>query len=509
MTPNELLEISNAFRPGKAAGHDRIPISIIKKSIQIIAVPLAHIINLSISHGIVPDHMKIARVIPLFKGGDRSLFTNYRPISILPSFSKFLEKVVYNRLYNYLSKLEILCHNQFGFRKNHSTSLALIDLYEKISLALDRNEHAVGVFLDLSKAFDTVDHNILLDKLEHYGIRGVALDWVRSYLSNRLQFVQFNGQCSSPQTICCSVPQGSILGPLFFLLYINDLNNVSSLVELILFADDTNLFMSHKDPVYLAASLNSELNKLSTWFKANKLSLNLKKTNFMLYKPRQKRYHFPMQVCINEQRIEQVKETVFLGVVLDEHLSWKPHISQVARKISKSIGVINRARFFLPKPCLKTLYYCLVYPYLHYCIIVWGSTYKTNLRRLVSLQKRVIRIISKSTFDSHSDPIFKELELLKLSDIRQLELGKLMFSLNHSLLPPKFNNYFSLNKQVHSYATRHANDFHLPSCRINLRKFSVSFQGPTYYNTIENDIKESNSLHLFKTKLKKKLYMNY
>ena len=128
-------------------------------------------------------------------------------------------------------------------------------------------------------------------------------------------------------------------------------------------------------------------------------------------KPRHKRYHFPMQICINKQRIEQVKETVFLGVVLDEHLSWKPHISQAARKISKSIGVINRARFFLPKPYLKTLYYCLVYPYLHCCIIVWGSRYKTNLRRLVSLQKRVIRIISKSTFDSHSDPIFKELEL--------------------------------------------------------------------------------------------------
>ena len=190
-----------------------IEFSIIKQSIQIIADPLAHIINLSITHGIVPDQMKIALVIPLFKASDRSLFTNYRPISILPSFSKFLEKVVYNRLNNYLSKLEILCDNQFGFRKNHSTSLALIDLYEKISLALDRNEHAVGVFLDLSKAFDTVDHNILLDKLEHYGIRGVALDWVRSYLSNRLQFVQFNSQCSSPQTICCGVPQGFLLGP--------------------------------------------------------------------------------------------------------------------------------------------------------------------------------------------------------------------------------------------------------------------------------------------------------
>ena len=234
--------------------------------------------------------------------------------------------------------------------------------------------------------------------------------------------------------------------------------------------------MSHKDPVYLpATSLNSELNKLSAWFKANKLSLNLKKTNFMLFKPRQKKYHFPMQISVNEQRIEQVKETVFLGVVLDEHLTWKPHISQVAGKISKSIGVISRARFFLPKPCLKTLYYCLVYPYLHYCIIVWGSTYKTNLRRLVSLQKRVIRIISKSTFDSNSDPIFKELELLKLNDARQLELGKLMFSFNRSLLPSKFNNYFSLNKQVHSYATRYANDFHLPFCRTNFRKIFCQF----------------------------------
>ena len=210
--------------------------------------------------------MKIARVVPLFKTGDRSLFTNYRPVSILPSFSKFLEKVVYSRLYNYLCKLEILCDNQFGFRKNHSTSLALIDLYEKVSLALDRKEHAVGIFLDLSKAFDTVDHNILLDKLKHYGIRGMALDWVRSYFSNRLQFVQFNGQCSSPQSICCGVPQGSILGPLFFLLYIYDLNYVLMVVELILFPDDTNLFMSHKDPVYLAASLNSKLNKLSAWF---------------------------------------------------------------------------------------------------------------------------------------------------------------------------------------------------------------------------------------------------
>ena len=160
--------------------------------------------------------MKIARVVPLFKADDQSLFTNYRPVSVLPSFSKFLERIIYNRLYDYLTNLHILCDNQFGFRKNHSTTLALIDLHEKISSAIDHGELAVGVFLDLSKAFDTVNHSILFDKLEHYGIRGLALKWIKSYFSNRLQFVEYNGYVSYRANIMCGVPQGSILGPLFF-----------------------------------------------------------------------------------------------------------------------------------------------------------------------------------------------------------------------------------------------------------------------------------------------------
>ena len=215
-TEDEIITIAQSFASGKAAGYDNIPMSIIKESIQIISGPLAHIMNLSIAHGVVPDQMKIARVVPLFKADDQSLFTNYRPVSVLPSFSKFLERIIYNRLYDYLTNLHILCDNQFGFRKNHSTTLALIDLHEKISSAIDRGELAVGVFLDLSKAFDTVNHSILFDKLEHYGIRGLALKWIKSYFSNRLQFVEYNGHFSSRAYIMCGVPQGSILGPLFF-----------------------------------------------------------------------------------------------------------------------------------------------------------------------------------------------------------------------------------------------------------------------------------------------------
>ena len=214
------VEIANTFATGKAVGYDGIPMSIIKQSINIISAPLAHVFNLSINHGIVPDEMKVVRVIPLFKSGDSSTFTNYRPVSILPSFSKFLERIVYNRLLNYIDKNKILCDSQYGFRKKHSTSLALIDIYDKISSAIDRREFAVGIFLDLSKAFDAVNHNILFDKLNYYGIRGLSLDWFKSYLSNRFQYVEFNGCRSSRKLISCGVPQGSILGPLLFLLYI-------------------------------------------------------------------------------------------------------------------------------------------------------------------------------------------------------------------------------------------------------------------------------------------------
>ena len=227
--------------------------------------------------------------------------------------------------------------NQYGFRKKHSTYVLhlLIHLCDKITSAIERKEFTIGIFLDLSKAFDMVNHDILFDKLWHYGIRGVGLTWMKSYLANTLQFVQYNNSCSSYKVIQCGVPQGSILGPLLFLLYINDIGDVSNILELILFADDTNFF-SHNDLYSLTNIVNCEIERLSEWFKANKLSINIKKSNYMIFKPRQKIIHNDFSIMLNDCAIDRVKEIVFLGVILDEHISWKPHISHVARKISKS-----------------------------------------------------------------------------------------------------------------------------------------------------------------------------
>ena len=380
------MNVVCALKSKTSCDKDNINMVVIKQIINEVLEPLTHICNASLSTGIFPSQMKDAKVVPLFKANDAKLFNNYRPVSILPQFSKILEKLINNRIIQFIKENKLLTDVQYGFRSEHSTALALTDLTEVITKSIDDRKYGLGIFIDLKKAFDTVNHSILLDKLNRYGIRGSAINLLRSYLTNRQQYVMYDNVRSSLTDIRCGVPQGSILGPTLFLLYINDMKNISKLLKFIIFADDTNLFYSSNNIKELQETVNNELKHLVKWFKVNKLSLNVTKTNYMLFT--NKKGHHKLDIKIEQEAIMEVKETKFLGVIVDNQLNWKSHIAVVENKISKSIGILYRVKAKLNKSALYTLYCALVLPYLDYCCEIWGNTFKTKLNKVTKLQKR-------------------------------------------------------------------------------------------------------------------------
>ena len=285
--------------------------------------------------GIIPDNLKVALVTPIFKSNDETKFENYRPISVLTCFSKLLEKLMAKRLTMFIGNYKILSKHQYGFRQNRSTEHAIINFVDKITTAIDQGKFSVGIFLDLSKAFDTINHRILIRKLDHYCIRGIAKKWFENYLCNRKQLVKYNGVKSEEMTITSGVPQGSVLGPLLFLLYINDIQYCSNLVSIILFADDTNILYSDACLETLNEILQTEMNKITYWLNVNKLSLNTTKTELILFRSRNKKSKYDLKISINQENIKQVQNINFLGIVIDEFLTWRDHINLIAKKIIK------------------------------------------------------------------------------------------------------------------------------------------------------------------------------
>ena len=504
LLPTDELEIKlliSKFQNKISCGIDEIPTTILKSCSNAIAKPLAIIINCSLSQGVFPDKLKIAKVCPVFKSGDKEIIQNYRPISILPCFSKVYEKIMYSRLSNYLESKKILSEKQYGFRRNYSTYMALMHMSDKITTAIDNNEYPVGVFIDLQKAFDTLDHKILIDKLEHYGIRGILLNWFRSYLQNRKQCVACNNCTSSFQTITYGVPQGSILGPLLFITYINDISECSKILTFILFADDTNLFYSNKDLNVLFQVLNAELAKLSNWFRLNKLSLNTKKTQYILFGFK----HLPATpyrpiLTIDDVVIDCVEVVKFLGVIIDCKLNWKSHVSYIAQKISRSLGVINRVKRSLPKHVLLMLYNSMIYPHLTYCCIIWGSGYKSTLSCLVNLQKRALRIITNSHYCAHTSPLFISLRLLKLPDIVNYHVAQFMFKVKYSMIPLVSKSYYRVRLST-GHRTRLQPFFDIPSFHKNIREMCITVHGPILWNSLPVYIQEIDKINLFKTSL--------
>ena len=367
VTPEQVSKLIKKLKSKSSYGHDGLSSIQLKYISDDIVTVLTHIINQSLCTGIFPLTLKIAKISPIFKKGDPHLTDNYRPISLLPVMSKIFEKVVFIQLYDYLIENKLLYDSQYGFRKLHSTELAALEFTDKINLNLDEGKLPLAIYLDLSKAFDTIDHSILINKLKYYGVRGMSLYWFESYLSNRKQYVQFNDSVSSYSLMSTGVPQGSILGPLLFIIYMNDIANVTDKFHFTLYADDTSLI----EPICTfttgtngnsktSQAINSELSLITDLLCVNKFSLNATKKKMMIFHFRQRNISkIKLELFINNTKIEQVKEFDFLGIMLDECMTWNSHINKKAGKISRVNGVLSRMKRFVPTDTLKMIYNAL------------------------------------------------------------------------------------------------------------------------------------------------------
>jgi hypothetical protein len=501
-------EVNNIILSFKSKGSNlnSIPSFIFKHITSEISPLVAQLINESFSEGTFPDILKVARVIPIFKAGRRDIIANYRPISTLHFLSKVFEKIVFNRMVAFFNKFDVISAHQFGFRRGRSTGDALLRYTDAIYEALNCGKSVVSVLLDLSKAFDTVDHDILLNKLSKVGIRGCSLQWFKSYLTNRVQYVEVNGTQSTSLPINIGVPQGSILGPLLFLVYINDMSKCSDKLSFVHFADDTTVFLSGVNVADIIPAINRELVKVDSWLCSNKLSLNLDKTVYMVHTNKLK--NSDDQVIIRNKVVCHVDKSKFLGIIVDNKLKFKDHVSEVCSKMSKTCGILRRLGSIVPSHVLKSVYLSLVYPYIIYGVEVWGDCCKTKLSRLCSIQDQCVRLVG-SRIPGELCEKYKQLNFISYHSVYKY------------FTTMKFFQYFVLNRsnyfqnRIHSYQVPHLFDtrfkshnglnlpfYHLSSCQSSFLYNSISL-----WNKTPHQLKQTTSYQTFKRSLKKH-YLN-
>lgn len=478
--------------PKKGAGLDNIPCRLLKSSADLIAPSLTYIYNLSLVSGTFPGDWKTAKVVPLFKAGNKDQVGNYRPISILPVVAKILEKEVHRQAYAYVIEHNLLHSSQHGFRRKRSTQTALINVVDQWLQNMDNSEVTCVVFLDLAKAFDTVKHSLVLDKLQNVGVRNVELEWFRSYLHNRKQRVIFNGTLSSESLIICGVPQGSALGPLLFLIYINTLPDAVKHSKINMFADDTAIFLNGKKSADVEHLLNSDLQSISCWLKDNGLVLNASKSECILIgTPQKLRTVDPIQLRLGNNTVKMVESSKYLGLMVDSRLSWTEHVDTLSKKVSSRIGLMNRIRNYLDFSTSQLVYNATILPLLDYCDVVWGSCNSSSKVKLQSLQNRARKVILKS------EPL-QPLKWLTLQERRCFHKAIMMFKcLRH------VNEGIELNctrrSEVHHHNTRNSNNLTIPKPKTEQLKRTFQYSGTQLWNSLSTDIKNCNSLQVFKS----------
>ncbi|PNF31582.1 hypothetical protein B7P43_G00791 [Cryptotermes secundus] len=499
ITEADLIKIIHSMANKKSAGLDDISPYLLKSCIPYIAKPLLELVNASIRDGIFPSILKKSVVSPIYKGGTKEDASNYRPITLVPTFSKVLEKVIVNQLIAFLDKHNILNKFQFGFRKKHSTNDAIATVIENIIDNLNDKINCNCVSLDLSKAFDCIQHNILMDKLYKYGVRGIPHMLIKSYLTNRTQQVkvlhretnEIKEYLSSSLPVKFGVPQGSVLGPLLFILYINDFPHLTQ-GRSIMYADDTSILNMGQNINELQYITSTNIGVVEKYFEMNDLFINPTKTHCIFFQTKQCRQDYKYKILVKNMEIENVNSINFLGVEIDSTLSWDVYIDRTCSRISRNLFLLNRLAKLLDLKGRRMLYYGLIFPFLSYGIVVWGNSAKALTKRIFILQKRAVRYTAGlKPLESCRDS-FVQLKILTLYSMYIFQT--ILYATN------KCN--CTVNKQVHTHNTRNKNDYHKWVHNLELYNSKPSVAGCIFYNKLPNSIKQLDNKNQFIRELK-------
>lgn len=485
---------------GSSSGIDNVNLQVLKDSFDVTGEYLLEIINESLEAGEFPSGWKESIVVPIPKVAGTTKAEEYRPINMLPIYEKVLEIVVKDQLLEYLNSQKILIEEQSGFRQKHSCESALNLLLYKWKRMVEEKKTIAVLFLDLKRAFETISRPIMIRTLREYGVGGKVLSWFESYLSSRMQICQYNGKISSPKLVPLGVPQGSVLGPLLFILYINDMKKAIKYCDINLFADDTVLFIGDKDPLSAIRKIRADIVTLAKWLKFKKLKLNVKKTKSMIISNKKQLDFDELTLEIDGTEIERVEVFKYLGVHIDHKLTFKEHIDCLVKKIARKYGMLVRLRNHLTFWSKIYLYKTLVAPHMDYCSSVLFLASDTHLSRLQKLQNKFMRFILNCNKYTH---IRTMLETLQWQSVKQriiFNVLVLIHKLTNNHLPEYLTNILVRGRNVHEHRTRQIDDLRVVPFTMTSNQKSIYYRGIQIYNQLPIDLKNARSIGEFKRK---------
>ena len=476
---------------------------------DLIAPHLTCLFNYCIIEGIYPNNFKVSKCVAIYKGNklDPDDPINYRPISILNSTNKVFERLLHNQLYPYLEINNLIPSMQYGYRKNLSTCHAVLDFAREIENVVDKGQVAIAIFMDLSKAFDTVDRTLLHEKLNELGILGKSSDLIYDYMTNR-HFSMSNDDMSKSYEMNYGVPQGSILGPLLFLVYIYDMKNISPQIKTIVYADDTTLIISGRSYTEAMQKSNAILQRYFDYYTLNKLTLNSDKTKYMIYTHKKKRSCGNVSnLNVNGQKIDRVRSIKFLGVTINDRLTWEDHKIYIKKKISRNLGIIYKCRSIMDITELVNMYNCFVLPYLLYCLPLWEGL--LLVRMIVKVQNKVIRVICRTKKSDIAWKIVEEL-VLPIKILYRYEVAKFCYKHSVNILPKTFSESVMPNfiSDMHSIRTKHSEsrNYHIKTTDfLPLTAKSFHRNCTRIWNDIPYKLKQQINLHKFSNEFRKYL----